>query len=69
MNKSIKLFEKKYGDDALWDIYEYLRANALLKDNLNNKDLVPKKAAVAILDSISQRTDQCRLCRDARTSL
>jgi len=56
MYKSIKLFQEKYGADSEIDLLEYLKANAILRDNINGGNLEPVKMAINMLSSIAGRT-------------
>ena len=56
MSKSIKLYQKKYGTDKNYDFNEFLKALALIRENLNHIDNGPFKSAIAILDHITDRT-------------
>ncbi len=58
MYKSIKLFEKKYGDEEYADINDYLRANAILKNNFVEGKLGPQKMALNMLANIAERTTE-----------
>lgn len=61
MAKSIRLFEKKYGTEKDKDINEYLKANAIIRENLFNNDKGPLKSAMAILTTIIERTKNYEL--------
>ncbi|MCK5884513.1 MAG: hypothetical protein KAG61_12555, partial [Bacteriovoracaceae bacterium] len=56
MYKSIKLFEKKFGDEKFADINDYLRANAILKNNFALGKIGPQKMALNMLSNIAERT-------------
>lgn len=56
MYKSIKLFVEKYGPETESDFLEYLKANAILRDNIDGGNLEPVKMAINMLDSIAKRT-------------
>ncbi len=56
MYKSIKLFQEKYGPETDVDFLEYLKANAILRDNIAGGNLEPLKMAINMLDSIAKRT-------------
>lgn len=56
MYKSIKLYEQKYGNDANTDLNEYLKANAILMENLKNGNSEPEKMAISMLEGIAERT-------------
>ena len=57
MYKSIELFRQKYGEDEAVDIQEYLKANAILKENIDKGNTQPVKTAMAMLATIAERTD------------
>lgn len=57
MNKSIRLYENKYGDDKHKVLNLYLKANALLKKNLKEKNHGIKQASISMLEGIVERTD------------
>lgn len=61
MYKSIKLFQEKYGADSEIDILEYLKANAILRDNIAGGNLEPVKMAINMLSSIGSRTTNYEL--------
>jgi len=62
MNKAMKLFEEKYGVGEL-DLMDYLKANALLRDNIVKKEAPPIKMAVNIFKSIYERTSNYDLAQ------
>ncbi len=55
MYKSIKLFQERYNEDL--DLNEYLKANAILRDNIDKGNREPLKMAINVLINISKRTD------------
>ena len=59
MYKSIKLFNDKYGElaEKYSDINDYIKANAILRSNIVEKDKKPIKMAVNILTNVSERTN------------
>lgn len=57
MYKSIRLFEEKYGVGDSFEVIEYLKANALLRDNLNQGNRDPVKTAISMLSNLAERTD------------
>lgn len=61
MYKSIKLFQEKYGADEAIDTIEYLKANAILRDNINGGKLEPVKMAINMLSAIASRTKDYEL--------
>ncbi len=56
MYKSLKLFREKYGADTEVNFIEYLKANAILRDNIAGGNLEPLKMAINMLSSIGSRT-------------
>lgn len=56
MYKSINLYHQKYGDEDEIDFNEYLKANALFRENFNKGNAEPVKMAVSILGNIAERT-------------
>ncbi len=56
MNKSIELFQKKYGESDTDYLFEYMKANALLRDNLEKGETEPVKVAINILLSLHKKT-------------
>ena len=61
MAKSINLYGKKYGVDKNYELNEFLKALALIKENLNHPQSSPFKAGLAILSNITDRTKDYRL--------
>jgi outer membrane protein assembly factor BamD (BamD/ComL family) len=65
MNKSLTLYNKKYGEDANFDINEWLRLNALLRSNLSKKDKALQATAINLLINLIERTKDYELKRAA----
>ncbi len=63
MHKSIKLYQKKYGELENADINEYLKANAILRKNFKLQDPRLKKMALNILSNIADSTSNYELKR------
>lgn len=61
MNKSITLYEKKYGRDTNVVINEFLKANALLKGNLAKPNRGITQSAMVILSNIKEMTNDYEL--------
>lgn len=61
MNKSIKLFQQKYGMNAEWEMIEFLKANAILRENIDTPNPELFKNALAMLSSLSEKTDNYEL--------
>ncbi|WP_408097899.1 tetratricopeptide repeat protein [Peredibacter sp. HCB2-198] len=57
MNKSITLYEKKYGRDSNHVFNEYLKANALLRGNLAKPNRGITQSAMVLLSNIKDLTD------------
>lgn len=56
MNKSISLYEKKYGRDSNHVLNEYIKANALLKGNLAKPNRGITQSAMVLLSNIKDLT-------------
>jgi hypothetical protein len=56
MYKSITLFYEKYGDDDHIELLEYIKANSILKGNIDKGNRNPVKTAIAMLTTIAKRT-------------
>jgi hypothetical protein len=56
MNKSISLYEKKYGRDSNAVMNEFLKANALLRGNLTKPNRGITQSAMVILSNIKDMT-------------
>ncbi|GAB4411343.1 MAG: hypothetical protein OHK0056_15200 [Bacteriovoracaceae bacterium] len=56
MNKSIELYQKKYGDTDNWEIIEYLKANAIIKDNIDQGNRDIPKIAVNMLSNLIEKS-------------
>ncbi len=63
MAKSIELFQRKYGSENEIDLLEYLKANAMIRENMNGGNTEPVKSAVAMFSNISARTSDYDLKR------
>lgn len=61
MNKSISLYEKKYGRDVNSVFNEFLKANALLKGNLAKPNRGITQSAMVILANIKEMTTDYEL--------
>ncbi len=62
MYKAMKLFARKYGEGTESDFIEYLKANALLKDNLLGKQ-DPKrfKTVISMYEALAEKTTNYEL--------
>jgi len=65
MNKSLTLYQKKYGDDANFDTNEWLRLNALFRSNITKKDKTLQATAMNLLGNLLERTTNYELKRGA----
>ncbi|MFZ4713876.1 MAG: tetratricopeptide repeat protein [Bacteriovoracaceae bacterium] len=57
MSKSINLYTNKYGTDKNFEINEFMKANALLKNNLKEKNKGITNSAINILKNIFERSE------------
>lgn len=56
MNKSITLYSKKYGRDSNFILNEFLKANALIKENITKPNRGIAQSAMVILSNIKDMT-------------
>jgi hypothetical protein len=63
MNKSIRLYNERYGNDANFEVNEFLKANALLKSNIRNPNKGVVTSAINILDSVASSSQNYELIR------
>lgn len=56
MAKSIELFQRKYGAENDVDLLEYLKANAMVRENLDAGNTEPYKSAISMFSNIAART-------------
>ncbi len=61
MNKSITLYSKKYGRDSNSILNEFLKANALIKENINKPNRGITQSAMVILGNIKDMTSDYSL--------
>lgn len=61
MYKSIKLFQQKYGATAEWEFIEFMKANAILRENIEAPNPELFKNAFAILTNLSEKSDNYEL--------
>lgn len=61
MYKSMKLFQSKYGQNTEWETIEFMKINAMLRENIDipNPDLF--KNAIAMLEVLGEKTDNYEL--------
>ena len=68
MYKSIKLYEKKYPKSKPI-LHEYLKANSILKENLNKGEPEPVKMAIKMYENIIPACDEYTMRRAIRRYL
>jgi predicted Zn-dependent protease len=56
MNKTITLFQTKYGTEDNWELIEYLKANAILRENLESGKTEPTKMAIAMFSNMAEKS-------------
>lgn len=61
MYKSLKLFEAKYENTKYFDVIEYLKSNALLKENINKGEVEPVKMAVQMYATLAEKSKNYEL--------
>ncbi len=61
MNKSVTLYEKKYGRDSNYVVNEFIKANALLKGNLAKPNRGITQSAMVLLTNIKDMTKEYEL--------
>lgn len=61
MYKSIKLFQQKYGAKAEWELVEFLKINAILRENLDSPQPDLFKSAFSMLNNLVEKTDNYEL--------
>ncbi len=61
MYKSMKLFEQKYGAKAEWELTEFIKANAILRENVDIPNPELFKNALTMLTNLSEKTDNYEL--------
>lgn len=61
MNKSMSLYEQKYGKDSNFVLNQFMKANALLKDNLVKSNKGITQAAMVMLTDIKDLTKDYEL--------
>ncbi len=61
MYKSMKLFEQKYGSKTEWELVEFIKANAILRENVDVPNPELFKNALAMLSNLSEKTDNYEL--------
>jgi TolA-binding protein len=61
MYKSIKLFEQKYGATKQWELIEFIKINAILRENVDTPNPELFKNALAMMTNLSEKTDNYEL--------
>jgi TolA-binding protein len=61
MYKSMKLFEEKYGATTEWELNEYIKANAILRENVDVPNPELFKNALSMLSNLSEKTTNYEL--------
>lgn len=61
MYKSIKLFQQKYGANTEWELVEFIKANAILRENIETPNPELFKNAFAILSTLSEKSENYEL--------
>lgn len=61
MYKSMKLFEQKYGQNTEWETKEFLKGNAILKENIEKPNPELVKNAVVIFTNLIEKSDNYEL--------
>lgn len=57
MSKSVKLFQQKYGAEAEWELIEFIKANAILRENIDTPNPELFKNAFSILSTLSEKSE------------
>lgn len=65
MNKSLTLYQKKYGQDSNYDMNEWIRINSLFKTNLTKKDRTLQASAMNLVGNLLERTTDYEMKRAA----
>jgi hypothetical protein len=63
MYKAMKLFAQKYGSLAEVDFIEYLKANAILRENIGKSDPAPTRMAINMFRTMLERTNNYDLAK------
>lgn len=61
MYKSMKLFEQKYGATKQWELIEFIKANAILRENVDTPNPELFKNALNMLTNLSEKTENYEL--------
>lgn len=61
MYKSIKLYTKKYGEEKNVDLNEYMKANAILRENFAKGNVAPVKMSISMFENIIEQSPRYEL--------
>lgn len=61
MYKSIKLFQQKYGMNTEWELVEFIKANAILRENIDTPNPELFKNAFSVLSTLSEKSENYEL--------
>jgi len=61
MYKSMKLFQSKYGQNTEWETIEFMKINAMLRENIDAPNPELFKNAIAMLEVLGEKTDNYEL--------
>lgn len=61
MYKSIKLFQQKYGMMTEWELIEFIKANAILRENIDTPNPELFKNALSMLGNLSEKSENYEL--------
>jgi hypothetical protein len=57
MYKSMKLFEKKYGSHTEWELLEFLKANAIFRENIDTPNPEMFKNGISMITNLAEKSD------------
>ena len=57
MYKSIKLFQEKYGANTEWELIEYIKANSILRENIDSTNPELFKNGITMLIKLSEKSE------------
>ncbi len=61
MYKSIKLFQEKYGMNTEWELFEFMKANSILRENIDTPNQELFKNGMSILATLSEKSESYEL--------
>ena len=61
MYKSMKLYQQKYGATSEWELIEFLKINAILRENLENPQPDLFRTAFSMLNNLVEKTENYEL--------